>query len=246
VPQSAHEEQNGRIVPTTTITIAAPRGERGRHGFTSTRASPRAKAAPVDLTSVSPRRGQPGEDALRDRAVDAPTCRWPGAPSRTRGPVGGRAARRSPRGSALPPGEPIGLHLERRSGCSSAWLECCVWDAEVAGSNPATPTLASLAAIGLRPTARVADRPPASGPCGWHCSTRIRALSDAPGNRELSGDCRCLRRGLPGLRRVRVDQDGHDEQDGDRDGTLAQQAPRDRCRPGSPAPLERGPDHEVV
>ena len=27
---------------------------------------------------------------------------------------------------------------ERR--CSPTWLECCVWDAEVAGSNPATPT----------------------------------------------------------------------------------------------------------
>ena len=25
------------------------------------------------------------------------------------------------------------------SGCGSAWLERCAWDAEVAGSNPVTP-----------------------------------------------------------------------------------------------------------
>ena len=28
----------------------------------------------------------------------------------------------------------------RKSGCGSAWLERCVRDAEVAGSNPVTPT----------------------------------------------------------------------------------------------------------
>ena len=27
------------------------------------------------------------------------------------------------------------------SGCGSAWLERLVWDQEVAGSNPVTPTL---------------------------------------------------------------------------------------------------------
>jgi hypothetical protein len=31
-----------------------------------------------------------------------------------------------------------------RSGCSSAWLERVVWDHEVAGSNPVTPTDAHL------------------------------------------------------------------------------------------------------
>ena len=34
----------------------------------------------------------------------------------------------------------------RTAGRSSAWLECCVWDAEVAGSNPAAPTLVVLLA----------------------------------------------------------------------------------------------------
>ena len=29
-----------------------------------------------------------------------------------------------------------------KSGCSSAWLECLLWEQEVAGSNPATPTKA--------------------------------------------------------------------------------------------------------
>ena len=29
------------------------------------------------------------------------------------------------------------------SGCSSAWLEHLVWDQEVAGSNPVTPTVLS-------------------------------------------------------------------------------------------------------
>ena len=27
-----------------------------------------------------------------------------------------------------------------RPGCGSAWLECLIWDQEVAGSNPVTPT----------------------------------------------------------------------------------------------------------
>src|SRR5690348_2814234 len=31
--------------------------------------------------------------------------------------------------------------VQRRSGCSSAWLEHCVRDAGVAGSNPVTPTI---------------------------------------------------------------------------------------------------------
>jgi drug/metabolite transporter (DMT)-like permease len=36
----------------------------------------------------------------------------------------------------------------RDAGRSSAWLERCVWDAEVAGSNPAAPTLVVLLAAG--------------------------------------------------------------------------------------------------
>ena len=35
------------------------------------------------------------------------------------------------------------------SGCSSAWLERCVWDAEVAGSNPVTPKIFSCFALSL-------------------------------------------------------------------------------------------------
>ena len=27
------------------------------------------------------------------------------------------------------------------SGCSSIWSECCIWDAEVAGSSPVTPII---------------------------------------------------------------------------------------------------------
>jgi drug/metabolite transporter, DME family len=38
--------------------------------------------------------------------------------------------------------------LSEKTGRSSAWLECCVWDAEVAGSNPAAPTLVVLLAAG--------------------------------------------------------------------------------------------------
>ena len=30
--------------------------------------------------------------------------------------------------------------LKQATGCSSAWLERLVWDQEVAGSNPVTPT----------------------------------------------------------------------------------------------------------
>ena len=35
----------------------------------------------------------------------------------------------------------IGFAFEKRapSGCGSAWLECLIWDQEVAGSNPVTP-----------------------------------------------------------------------------------------------------------
>jgi drug/metabolite transporter (DMT)-like permease len=36
----------------------------------------------------------------------------------------------------------------RGAGRSSAWSECCVWDAEVAGSNPAAPILVVLLAAG--------------------------------------------------------------------------------------------------
>ncbi len=27
-----------------------------------------------------------------------------------------------------------------KTGCGSVWLECLIWDQEVAGSNPVTPT----------------------------------------------------------------------------------------------------------
>ena len=30
--------------------------------------------------------------------------------------------------------------MNKPSGCGSAWLERLVWDQEVAGSNPVTPT----------------------------------------------------------------------------------------------------------
>jgi hypothetical protein len=53
-----------------------------------------------------------------------------------------------------------------------------------AGSIPAGHTLASLAGSGLRPLPRAAAHAPASGPCTQHCPPRIRARSDAPGNRE--------------------------------------------------------------
>ena len=55
----------------------------------------------------------------------------------------------------------------RVAGRSSAWSECCVWDAEVAGSNPAAPILVVLLAAGaalsfgaLAVTIRLALRPP--------------------------------------------------------------------------------------
>jgi drug/metabolite transporter (DMT)-like permease len=43
---------------------------------------------------------------------------------------------------------PCGTLLREKTGRSSAWSECCVWDAEVAGSNPAAPTLVILVAAG--------------------------------------------------------------------------------------------------
>ena len=30
---------------------------------------------------------------------------------------------------------------KQKTGCGSAWLERLIWDQEVAGSNPVTPTL---------------------------------------------------------------------------------------------------------
>ncbi len=37
---------------------------------------------------------------------------------------------------------PLGtLFVQDITGCGSAWLERLVWDQEVAGSNPVTPTL---------------------------------------------------------------------------------------------------------
>jgi acyl phosphate:glycerol-3-phosphate acyltransferase len=40
-----------------------------------------------------------------------------------------------------------GVRSCRESGCSSAWLERCVRDAEVAGSNPVTPTIRTVIAL---------------------------------------------------------------------------------------------------
>ena len=37
-----------------------------------------------------------------------------------------------------------------RTGCSSAWLERRVWDAEAAGSNPAIPTMNLRAEVTFR------------------------------------------------------------------------------------------------
>ena len=36
------------------------------------------------------------------------------------------------------------LLIKESTGCGSAWLERLIWDQEVAGSNPVTPTLNSL------------------------------------------------------------------------------------------------------
>ena len=33
---------------------------------------------------------------------------------------------------------------KQKTGCGSAWLERLVWDQEVAGSNPVTPTAVNL------------------------------------------------------------------------------------------------------
>ena len=33
---------------------------------------------------------------------------------------------------------------KQKTGCGSAWLERLVWDQEVAGSNPVTPTYAGV------------------------------------------------------------------------------------------------------
>jgi drug/metabolite transporter (DMT)-like permease len=43
---------------------------------------------------------------------------------------------------------PCGTLFRKKAGRSSVWLECCVWDAEVAGSNPAAPTLVVVLAAG--------------------------------------------------------------------------------------------------
>jgi drug/metabolite transporter (DMT)-like permease len=43
---------------------------------------------------------------------------------------------------------PCGTLFREKTGRSSVWLECCVWDAEVAGSNPAAPILVVLLAAG--------------------------------------------------------------------------------------------------
>ncbi len=29
--------------------------------------------------------------------------------------------------------------VDKAAGCGSVWLECLIWDQEVAGSNPVTP-----------------------------------------------------------------------------------------------------------
>ena len=36
--------------------------------------------------------------------------------------------------------EAITTAQQQKTGCGSAWLERLVWDQEVAGSNPVTPT----------------------------------------------------------------------------------------------------------
>ena len=33
------------------------------------------------------------------------------------------------------------LKILEKTGCGSAWLERLIWDQEVAGSNPVTPTI---------------------------------------------------------------------------------------------------------
>ena len=38
----------------------------------------------------------------------------------------------------------IWLIFKESTGCGSAWLERLIWDQEVAGSNPVTPTQNSL------------------------------------------------------------------------------------------------------
>ncbi len=40
------------------------------------------------------------------------------------------------------------IHSFVKSGCGSAWLERCVRDAEVAGSNPVTPTFLQIKPFG--------------------------------------------------------------------------------------------------
>src|SRR5947209_2349897 len=47
---------------------------------------------------------------------------------------------------------------EEGAGRSSVWSECCVWDAEVAGSNPAAPIVREgvAGARGARPGERYA------------------------------------------------------------------------------------------
>ena len=36
--------------------------------------------------------------------------------------------------------EAVTTARQQKTGCGSAWLERLVWDQEVAGSNPVTPT----------------------------------------------------------------------------------------------------------
>ena len=38
--------------------------------------------------------------------------------------------------------------MTQSTGCSSVWLECCVRDAEVAGSNPVIPTIFRIKPFG--------------------------------------------------------------------------------------------------
>ena len=45
---------------------------------------------------------------------------------------------------ALRTGNRVCAYFTLNSGCGSAWLERLVWDQEVAGSNPVTPTYKSF------------------------------------------------------------------------------------------------------
>ena len=39
------------------------------------------------------------------------------------------------------------LKRKKPSGCGSAWLERLIWDQEVAGSNPVTPTVSGCSSM---------------------------------------------------------------------------------------------------